>query len=212
MNRNLWTLQAGKAHQNHFSGLKICQRIQSFTSLRPCSRAVLAVLTLLPGVHVFQRVRPLYGQLGRVHHGQGALVRVQPRLVLGGVLLLPRRVFLTRLVHTPHHLEGAARESEIIPEASQWRSHLRSQRSCSYETKHFCRIRTQLDHYIPSVWVIKLCVLGVYGMKWSAVWIILEFKMSHCDYMALLIKGLIIKRRKATSHENQRTSSSASFV
>lgn len=112
--------------ENHFSGLKSAFfKIQSFTSLLPGLRAVLAVLTLLPGagVHVLQRVRPLYGQFGRVHHGQGALVRVQPGLVPRGVILLPRRVFLTRLVDTLHHLEGVSRDQRSFSHlGSQWRT------------------------------------------------------------------------------------------
>lgn len=172
MDRNLWALQAPKAHQNHFSGLKIWDRIQSFASLRPSSRAVLDGLTLLPGVHVFQRVRPLYGQFGRVHHGQGVVVRVQPRLVLGGVLLLPRRVFLTRLVHTPHHLEGAAWESEIIAEAPRWRSHLPSQRSCSYETKHSCQIRDTVGGLLSfACWGFVALNNLESGLFWNSKWV-----------------------------------------
>lgn len=55
-------------------------------------------------IDVLQRVRPLNGQLGGVHHRQVTLLRVQPRLVTGGVLLFPRWVVLARLVHTSQHL------------------------------------------------------------------------------------------------------------
>lgn len=74
--------------------------------------AVLAVLNVVLGalVHVFQRVRSLYGQFGGVHHGQGALLWVQPGLVIGRVLLFPLAVVLSRLVHAPHHLEGVGEE------------------------------------------------------------------------------------------------------
>lgn len=55
-------------------------------------------------IYVLQRVRPLDGQLGDVHHWQLTLLRVQPRLVIGGILLFPFRVVLARLVHTSQHL------------------------------------------------------------------------------------------------------------
>lgn len=129
--------------ENHFNGLKSTLfKIQSFTSLLPGLRAVLAVLTLLlgAGVHVLQRVCPLYGQFGRVHHGQGVLVQVQPGLVLRGVLLLPRRVFLTRLVDTLHHLEGVSRVKDPSHTLA-----LRGEQLISvqlhHKTRHFCLIR-----------------------------------------------------------------------
>lgn len=64
-------------------------------------------------IHVLQRVGSLYRQLAGVHHGQGALLRVQPGLLAGRVLPFPLRVVLSRLVHTLHHLwEGRRSQSE----------------------------------------------------------------------------------------------------
>lgn len=63
-------------------------------------------------VHVFEGVGPLYRQLSGVHHGQSVLLWVQPRLLMGAVLLFPLWVVLTRLVHTPHHLEGVDQETK----------------------------------------------------------------------------------------------------
>lgn len=82
-----------------------------------CSAAVLCFVTLLNVqlgalVYVLQRVCPLDGQLGRVHHGQGALLWVQPGLLIWRVLLFPLWVTLACLVHTLQNLQGERSVSE----------------------------------------------------------------------------------------------------
>lgn len=82
-----------------------------------CSAAILCLVALLNVklcalVNVLQRVRPLDGQLRWVHHGQDALLWVQPGLLIRRILLLPLGVALAGLVNALQHLQGERRVSE----------------------------------------------------------------------------------------------------